>query len=140
MRVASEVAVARCSSRLASAKRGKRTILGCSVSLSEAEVHWREFFNSLKARGLGLPRMITSDAHEGLKAALAACFPGVPWQRCQPAITHRRGTHSYAPKGLGDGLHLANTYSGIHRHQGLLHAALTALIALDDLRLKEQAW
>jgi transposase-like protein len=63
-------------------KDGKRTILGCSVSLSEAEVHWRAFFASLKARGLGLPRMITSDAHEGLKAALAACFPGVPWQRC----------------------------------------------------------
>jgi putative transposase len=56
---------------------GKRIVLGCSVSLSEAEVNWREFFNSLKRRGLGLPRMITSDAHEGLKAAVKACFPGV---------------------------------------------------------------
>ena len=77
-------------------KDGKRTILGCSVSLSEAEVHWREFFASLKARGLGLPRMITSDAHEGLKAALAACFPGVPWQRCQFHI--QQNAQAYVPK------------------------------------------
>ena len=44
---------------------GKRTVLGCSVSLSEAEVHWREFLSSLKKRGLGLPKSITSDAHDG---------------------------------------------------------------------------
>ena len=77
-------------------KDGKRTILGCSVSLSEAEVHWREFFASLKARGLGLPRMITSDAHEGLKAALAACFPGVPWLRCQFHL--QQNAQAYVPK------------------------------------------
>ena len=75
---------------------GKRTVLGCSVSLSEAEVHWREFLNSLKARGLGLPRMTTSDAHEGLKSALAACFPGVPWQRCQFHL--QQNAQSYVPK------------------------------------------
>ena len=75
---------------------GRRTVLGCSVSLSEAEVHWREFFNSLKARGLGLPRMVTSDAHEGLKSALAACFPGVPWQRCQFHL--QQNAQSYVPK------------------------------------------
>jgi transposase-like protein len=75
---------------------GKRTVLGCSVSLSEAEVHWREFFSSLKGRGLGLPRMITSDAHEGLKAALAASFPGVPWQRCQFHL--QRNAQAYVPK------------------------------------------
>ena len=75
---------------------GKRTVLGCSVSLSEAEIHWREFFKSLKARGLGLPRMVTSDAHEGLKAALKACFPGVPWQRCQFHL--QQNAQSYVPK------------------------------------------
>ena len=77
-------------------KDGRRTVLGCSVSLSEAEVHWREFFASLKTRGLGLPRMITSDAHEGLKAALAACFPGVPWQRCQFHL--QQNAQAYVPK------------------------------------------
>jgi transposase-like protein len=62
---------------------GHRTVLGVSVSDSEAEVHWREFFKSLLARGLCGVRYIVSDAHEGLKAARQACFAGVPWQRCQ---------------------------------------------------------
>jgi transposase-like protein len=54
-----------------------------SVSLSEAEVHWREFFKSLIERGLHTVELITSDAHAGLKEARKACFPGVPWQRCR---------------------------------------------------------
>jgi transposase-like protein len=62
---------------------GQRTILGASVSLSEAEVHWREFLASLQARGLYGVRLITSDDHAGLRAALAARFSGVKWQRCQ---------------------------------------------------------
>jgi putative transposase len=62
---------------------GRRSILGVSVSLSEAEVHWREFLASLQARGLHGVRMVTSDAHAGLKEALDARFSGVPWQRCQ---------------------------------------------------------
>jgi len=62
---------------------GHRTVLGASVSDSEAEVHWRGFFQSLLARGLCGVRYIVSDAHEGLKAARQACFAGVPWQRCQ---------------------------------------------------------
>jgi putative transposase len=62
---------------------GRRSILGVSVSLSEAEVHWREFFKSLLERGLYGVELITSDAHAGLKEARKACFAGVPWQRCQ---------------------------------------------------------
>jgi len=62
---------------------GHRTVLGLSVSDSEAEVHWREFFKSLVARGLRGVRYLVSDAHEGLRAARQACFSGVPWQRCQ---------------------------------------------------------
>jgi transposase-like protein len=62
---------------------GKRTILGLSVSLSEAEVHWRQFLQSLVQRGLRGVRLIISDAHPGLKAARQAVFGGVPWQRCQ---------------------------------------------------------
>lgn len=62
---------------------GHRTILGASVSLSEAEVHWREFLASLQARGMHGVRMITSDDHAGLRAALTARLTGVPWQRCQ---------------------------------------------------------
>jgi transposase-like protein len=62
---------------------GRRSVLGVSVSLSEAEVHWREFFKTLLERGLHGVELITSDAHAGLKEARKACFPGVPWQRCQ---------------------------------------------------------
>lgn len=62
---------------------GKRLILGLSVSLSEAEVHWRQFMQSLLQRGLRGVRLIISDAHSGLKAARQAVFGGLPWQRCQ---------------------------------------------------------
>jgi len=62
---------------------GHRSVLGVSVSLSEAEVHWRDFLTSLKQRGLLGVQLIVSDAHEGLKAARQATFAGVPWQRCQ---------------------------------------------------------
>jgi putative transposase len=75
---------------------GHRTILGVSVSMSEAEVHWREFLRSLKARGLHGLQMATSDDHDGLKAALKATFPGVPWQRCQVHL--QRNAAGYVPK------------------------------------------
>lgn len=61
---------------------GKRQILGVSVSISEAEVHWRHFLQSLLKRGLSGLQLIISDAHTGLKAARQAVFGGVPWQRC----------------------------------------------------------
>ena len=63
--------------------KGKREILGLSVSLSEAETHWRDFLASLQDRGLHGVRYVVSDDHAGLKAALQARLPGVPWQRCQ---------------------------------------------------------
>jgi transposase-like protein len=62
---------------------GRRSVLGVSVSLSEAEVHWRKFFQSLLTRGLHGVELIVSDAHAGLKEARQACFHNVPWQRCQ---------------------------------------------------------
>jgi putative transposase len=62
---------------------GRRSILGTAVSLSEAEVHWRDFLGSLQARGLHGVELVVSDAHAGLKPALDARLTGVPWQRCQ---------------------------------------------------------
>src|SRR5439155_12495637 len=72
---------------------GRRSILGVSVSLSEAEVHWREFFKSLLARGLHGVELICSDAHAGLKEARRACFHGAPWQRCQFHLMHNALAH-----------------------------------------------
>jgi len=75
---------------------GQRSILGVSVSLSEAEVHWREFLNSLCERGLRGVELIVSDDHAGLKQARKACFAGVLWQRCQFHLQQNAG--HYAPK------------------------------------------
>jgi transposase-like protein len=62
---------------------GQRTVLGLSVSLSEAEVQWRDFLASLQARGLHGIKLVVSDDHAGLKAALATRLAGVKWRRCQ---------------------------------------------------------
>lgn len=75
---------------------GRREILGVSVSLSEAEVHWREFMQSLVKRGLTGVQLIISDAHEGLKAARQAIFSGVDWQRCQFHMA--QNAQAYVPK------------------------------------------
>lgn len=75
---------------------GHRTVLGVSVSLSEAEIHWRQFLLSLKSRGMHGLKLITSDDHSGLKAALTSVFPSVPWQRCQVHL--QRNATAYVPK------------------------------------------
>jgi len=75
---------------------GHRTVLGTSVSLSEAEVHWREFLKSLSSRGLHGLELITSDSHTGLKAARKSVFPGTPWQRCQFHL--QQNAANYIPK------------------------------------------
>jgi putative transposase len=74
---------------------GKREILGVSVSLSEHEVHWRAFLESLKQRGLGGVQLITSDDHAGLRTARVAVFGGIPWQRCQFHL--QQNAQAYVP-------------------------------------------
>lgn len=75
---------------------GKRTILGVSVALSEAEVHWRQFLQSLQRRGLSGVEFIASDDHAGLRAARTAIFPAVPWQRCQFHL--QQNAQAYVPR------------------------------------------
>jgi len=75
---------------------GKREILGASTSLSEAEVHWREFLENLQSRGMKGLRLIVSDDHAGLKRARKSVFPAVPWQRCQFHLA--QNAQAYAPK------------------------------------------
>lgn len=87
-----------CAVLIAAAVRsdGKRTLLGVSCSLSEAEVHWRDFLSGLKKRGLHGIEMVTSDNHEGLKSALKATFNGVAWNRCHFHL--QRNASAYVPK------------------------------------------
>ena len=61
----------------------RRRVLGISVALSEAEVHWRAFLESLQARGMRGVEYIVSDDHSGLHAARRAVLGGAKWQRCQ---------------------------------------------------------
>ena len=74
----------------------RRRVLGVSVALSEAEVHWRAFLESLQARGLRGVEHVVCDDHAGLRAARRAVLGGATWQRCQfhlardtPSITRR---------------------------------------------------
>jgi putative transposase len=74
-------------------ENGKREVLGVSVKLSEQEVHWRDFLQSLQTRGLHGIELIISDAHSGLKAAKRAIFPSIPWQRCQFHLQQNAQNH-----------------------------------------------
>jgi transposase-like protein len=67
-----------------------------SVSLSEAEVHWRDFFGQLQGCGLSGVWLLISDNHAGMKAAREARFPGVPWQRCQ--FHEQQNAGHYVPR------------------------------------------
>ena len=61
----------------------RRRILGVSCALSEAQVHWRAFLESLLKRGMRGVEFVVSDDHAGLRAARRAVLGGVTWQRCQ---------------------------------------------------------
>jgi transposase-like protein len=76
--------------------QGKRQVLGVSVSMSEQEMHWRDFLESLIDRGLSAVELIISDAHTGLKAARKAVFGSIPWQRCQFHL--QQNASQYVPR------------------------------------------
>jgi transposase-like protein len=75
---------------------GKRDVLGVSISLSEAQEHWKSFLLSLSERGLSGVRLMVSDDHPGLRAAWVSIFGGVIWQRCQCHL--QRNAQSHVPK------------------------------------------
>lgn len=62
---------------------GHREILGLQVTSGEDGVGWLGFFRDLTARGLTGVKLVTSDAHAGLVAAIGATLPGASWQRCR---------------------------------------------------------
>ena len=80
--------------------QGKREILGFDVITSEDEAGWRMFLRSLGERGLEGVKLVVSDDHKGLKAAVAAELPGSCWQRCR---THfMRNLLTRVPKSAQD--------------------------------------
>jgi putative transposase len=62
---------------------GYREVLGLDIGAAEDGAAWTAFLRSLVARGLGGVRLVVSDAHQGLKDAVAAVLDGACWQRCR---------------------------------------------------------
>jgi putative transposase len=63
-------------------EKNKREILGLSVDHAENYESWSSFFKQLKSRGLQSPKLVISDAHQGLQKAIQREFVGTSWQRC----------------------------------------------------------
>ena len=74
---------------------GTREVLGTAVGESESYEFWKDFLKSLKARGLHGVHLVISDAHSGLKAAVAQQFTGAAWQRCR--VHFMRNLHGVVP-------------------------------------------
>lgn len=75
----------------------RRRVLGVSVALSEAEVHWRAFLESLQARGMRGVEYVVSDDHTVLRAARRAVVGGATWQRCQFHLAQNAVHHAPTP-------------------------------------------
>ena len=93
---------------------GRREVLGVDIGDSEDETFWTKFLRSLKKRGLGGVRLVISDAHEGLKAAIRRCFQGATWQRCR--VHYARNLLAKIPKA----------------HQQMVAAAFRSIFALTE--------
>ncbi len=78
---------------------GRREVLGFDVGDTESEPFWTDFFRSLKARGLSGVKLVVSDAHSGLVAAIGTCFQGAAWQRCR--VHFMRNVLAKVPKVAG---------------------------------------
>ncbi len=72
---------------------GRREVLGMTVGHSEAEPFWVEFLRSLARRGLRGTKLVISDAHEGLKAAIGKVLSAT-WQRCRVHFMRNAMAHA----------------------------------------------
>jgi len=100
---------------------GDREILGVDIGDSEDETFWTGFLRSLRARGLGGVRLVISDAHAGLRAAIRRVLSGASWQRCR--VHYARNLLALVPKA----------------HQEMVSAAFRSIFALaepDELRAR----
>jgi len=79
---------------------GRREVLGFDVGDTESEAFWTSFLRSLKARGLAGTQLVISDAHTGLKKAIATVLQGAAWQRCR--VHFMRNVLAIVPKASGE--------------------------------------
>jgi putative transposase len=94
--------------------QGDREVLGVDIGDSEDETFWARFLRSLRKRGLAGVRLVISDAHAGLKAAIRKCFSGSSWQRCR--VHYARNLLATVPKA----------------HQEMVAAAFRSIFALSE--------
>jgi transposase-like protein len=76
---------------------GEREVIGLALGAAESEPFWLEFLRRLVARGLHGVLLVTSDSHEGLKAAIARVLTGATWQRCR--VHFMRNLLAHIPSG-----------------------------------------
>jgi transposase-like protein len=101
---------------------GSREVLGVDVGDSEDEVFWRGFLRSLKARGLGGVKLVISDQHAGLVAALRRTFQGSAHQRCR--VHFARNLLALVPKS----------------HQDMVAAVFRTIFAQPDATTVSTTW
>jgi transposase-like protein len=101
---------------------GEREVLGLDVGPSEDGAFWRSFLRSLVARGLSGVRLVTSDAHRGLKGAIQAVLQGASWQRCR--VHFMRNALSLVPKAA----------------QQMVGATIRTVFAQPDAASARQQW
>ncbi len=104
------------------AQTGEREVLGFDVGPSEDGAFWTSFLRSLVARGLSGVRLVTSDAHRGLKSAVEAVLAGASWQRCR--VHFMRNALSLVPKAA----------------QQMVGATIRTVFAQPDLGGAHQQW
>jgi putative transposase len=104
------------------AQTGQREVLGLDVGPSEDGAFWLGFLRSLVARGLSGVQLVVSDAHEGLKQAIAAVLHGASWQRCR--VHFVRNALALVPKAA----------------QQLVAATIRTVFAQPEPAMARQTW
>src|SRR5215207_1122992 len=126
---------------------GRREVLGFDVGDTESQPFWTTFLRSLKARGLGGVKLVISDAHTGLIAAIDTVFVGSAWQRCR--VHFMRNVLTAVPKTAGpmvasiirtifaqpDAAHVHAQFDEVARMLGRSHPKVAEMLeaARDDL-------
>jgi len=101
---------------------GEREVLGLDVGPSEDGAFWLQFLRSLVARGLAGVQLVISDAHQGLKHAIAAALAGASWQRCR--VHFVRNALALVPKAAAE----------------MVAAAIRTVFAEPDAAAASQRW
>jgi len=104
------------------AQTGEREVLGFDLGPSEDGAFWSAFLRSLVARGLSGVRLVTSDAHRGLKMAVEGVLVGASWQRCR--VHFMRNALSLVPKAA----------------QQMVGATIRTVFAQPDANSAHQQW